>query len=357
MYPILSFFPYTIVSTQFDTKPIMKKSLVIIVAMIVASVSANAQILDLIGKGLNAINKQQNSTQQDNNGSQDEMPTAEELMAQMPAMPNAQQIADYEMMVISGNANPFKLMLNPAAAFQTQLNMAIAGANGVAFTSSSDRLSSWADNMQRDRLAEVGVTPEQLEQMSEEEQEAVYQRIRDNTLRKMGINASLEQLENMSEEEMKAVLSNSNINPSAAYNSLVKNAFNYETATAKRYLALMEQYNSIDSIIYGMYNKTLEECENLWNSKYAAKGKAGLSDYLKEAATRQIATVQQAQNLRKTQQLAIASQIETAYKALRAEQPQADDVITVMSSKMTIMCASTYLSEGMKLFETYKPEL
>lgn len=331
----------------------MKKTLLIVVLVAVA-VAANAQLDNLMGRVRRSVEKkveqkieqkveqktdevldnalglkrkpsQQSQTTEPRAakgeaGSQVETdenhaPTPEEVMEMVPALPTYQKLAEYACEQNKANPNTFKLLSNPTTAFMTQ--MAVAAASGyVVMMGAGQPGSIYAFDEQL--LAEVGITEEQYEAMSEEEQQQLAKKyaleLQDRYIR------TAEKL-----------------------------------ASDAGYTKLLDRYNEIESEISALYEKAESDCAALWEQRYGNKEKPSESDmcnYFKEAVPIQYKAVNEAMKIRKSRQLAVAKEIDEYVQAMAKRHPK--DIFSGFYNQGGV-CATAYVGDAARLMSVSDP--
>lgn len=361
----------------------MKRIVLLAFALVLALPQSNAQLNKLAQKaakglinnaisqaadkaGLNQGQNQQSQSQNQTGAkdrnfgssqSSDEKPlTPEEIMASMPALPTAAQIAEYEVLK-HNNASAFKIMLNPTATFQTQLALALAAGGSSMYTELASDANLAAYGPIGDMLAAYDLTMEQYSAMSEEEQEALANRFANDQLRAAGINYTTDQLENLSEAEQEVVARQMQ---AYQYNYMMAKAEEssklFETPEGKRWNEIHDLYEAVSSEIDSLYDVVSEQCRALWEAKYAARGTNGYEAYMKEAAAMHLNMVKTAMNMRQTKQMPIAKQLNEVGRSFAKKFPAGASSAIVVRTNYEVACAVAYLNEGMKVIDTYKPD-
>ena len=300
----------------------MKKILTLTMVLVFA-LGAQAQIGGLVGgavkRGIQKSvekkmdealgNNQQQSREtaqpQDNNTAAqvedegDHIPTPEEVMAMVPKIPTYQNIADYLCEQSRESPRMLKLMANPTTTFLTQ--MTIAAANGyVTMVASNGTVYSLDEQMR----SELGITEEQYEAMSEEEQQALARRYAEE--RNQRYARTVEVL-----------------------------------AEDKQYNELLDQYNAIEDQIRKLQDDAEAECRQAWNDKHAASG--DLCAYYRDAVPIYHRAVLGGMDIRKKQQLAVAKKIDERVQTLAKQRPH--DVFAGFYN-MGGLCATAYVSDA-----------
>lgn len=311
----------------------MKKALTLIVALAIV-LGANAQIGGLIGgavkKGIqksvekkveqtveqkadellgddNSSNRQSdsrdaNTTQSQNSNvedSGDHVPTPEEVMAMVPKIPSFQNIADYLCEQSRENPRTLKLLANPTTSFLTQ--MAIAVANGyVTMVASNGSIYTLDEQL----LADLGITEEQYDAMSESEQQALAQKYA----------AELEQRYARTIEVL---------------------------AADDQYNKLTDEYSAIDDQIRKIQSNAEEECLKIWKDKYAATGDQ--CAYYRDAVPIYYKAIMQGMELRKSSQLAVAKKVDSRVQTLAKQRP---NEVFAGFFNMAGLCATSYVTDA-----------
>ncbi len=252
-------------------------------------------------------NRQQNATPQqqqestpvqvENDG--DHIPTPEEVMDMVPKIPTFQQLADYLCEQSRDNPRMLKLMANPTTTFLTQ--MAIAAANGyVTMVASSGNIYTLDEQLR----TELGITEEQYDAMSEDEQQALARRYA----------AELEQRYARTVEVL---------------------------ASDAQYTKLMDEYNEIDDQIRKLQDDAEAECRKVWNDKHAASG--DLCDYYRDAVPIYYKAILEGMEIRKKQQLAVAKRIDERVQTLAKQRPHE---VFAGFYNMGGLCATAYVGDA-----------
>lgn len=300
----------------------MKKLLTIIVALAIAF-GANAQIGSLVGnavkkgiqksvekkvdEALGGKNKNQetatSSVQDESTAptaeSDDHVPTPEEVMAMVPKIPTFQQLADYLCEQSSDNPRTLKLLANPTTSFLTQMTVALASGY-VTMVAGNGHIYALDSQLRH----ELGITDEQYEAMSPDEQEALARQYA----------AELEERYMRTAEML---------------------------AADEKYTQLLDQYNAIEDQIRTIQNEAEAECRKTWTERHAANN--NLCAYYRDAVPVYYKAVLQGMDIRKRQQLAVARLIDERVQTLAKAHPA--EVFAGFYNQAGL-CATAYVSDA-----------
>ncbi|MCR5423719.1 MAG: hypothetical protein K6E93_03035 [Bacteroidales bacterium] len=364
----------------------MKKIVLTLLTIALVSVNANAQLGNLAGKALKkaaertvektvektvdktvdkaseeasnritnslfGTSKTQNQTRSQSYGNQDagSQPaeveqTPQGIMSAMPALPSQQDVVNY--LGYQRNGQSFKLIASPVTRFQAQIASLTMQASALVANDVAKMETGYTEAV----LAKYGYTIESYERLSDAEKEAFATRYANDMLREAGVNYTVDQLENLSDAEREAV------SQQVAASMLAKTASSasatYNTPAGRKYTDLLGQFNEVSSSIEKIFDDANAQCEQLWNSQFAAKGASALPSYWAMAVNLQYNALQKAMDLRKLKQLPIAQQVDEAAKALDKEQGS-----TVSSQCYAALCAMAYLTDAYKIIGIYQPNL
>ena len=311
----------------------MKKIVFLLSLLLAASVS-QAQVGSLIGKKikekaeqtLNSAlggDKQADQTQKadtKNNTAttkaddSDEL-TPEKVMAMVPTMPNPQQLSDYLCESHRANPRTLKMLANPTTSYLTQL--AVAGAGGYASMASQNGYGGYY-NFDEQLLKEFGITQEQYDAMSEEEQQDI----------------ALKFAGEMQDRYYKTI---------------------ERLGQDEGYQKLIEKYNAVEDRISKMYSDADSVALAMWQSKYGSKDKPtedDLCNYYRQAMPSFYQTVVQAMRIRKTEQLGIAKQVDAYVQTLAKRYP--NEVYAGLYSQSSI-CAASYVADAARVTSLSDP--
>lgn len=267
-------------------------------------------------KLLNNNQQQESSTPQQQTDSQstqvesdeDHIPTPEEVMAMVPKIPTFQQLSEFLCEQSRENPRTLKLLANPTTTFLTQ--MAIASANGyVTMFAGNNTIYSMDEQLRKD----LGITDEQYDAMSEEEQQTLARKYA----------AELEERYARTVEVL---------------------------ANDEKYTKLMEQYTAIEDEIGKLHSDADEACAKIWKDKYAASG--DICSYYRDAVPVYYKAVMQGLEIRKTRQLAVAKQIDARVQTLAKQQPK--NVYAGFYNQGGL-CATAYVTDAALLTSVNDP--
>lgn len=306
----------------------MKKITILLSFLTVVSFS-QAQIGSVIGKKLkekaeqtvnNALNKGQKQDQKDNNAKseseqtsfnadEDDVITPEKIIAMVPTMPNPQQLSEYLCETHRANQRTLKILANPTTSYLTQLS--VAGVSGYASIASSNGYGQYY-NFDEQLLKEFGITSEQYEAMSEEQQQEL----------------ALKYASEMQDRYYKTI---------------------ERLGQDDGYKKLIEQYNDLEDQITKMFNNADSTCNDYWQKKYGSKDNPTEDDmcaYYRQVVPDYFQRVVKAMNIRKTQQLAVAKKIDEYVKTLAKRYP--NEVYAGLYSQ-SVICATSYVADAARI--------
>lgn len=246
------------------------------------------------------------------NASED-IPTFSDILAQMPDIPTAAQLADYKN--AEANEMTLKLITSPITMFRTTVASLSVQALAIGYADmDSVRMAGFATQM-------TGLTAEEikaLENMTDEQQEAYmmayYQSGRADMARQKSVESAAKYAEMIADK----------VEQFDAVNDKIDNIY-------KNAQKLMKP-------IYEKYAKQLE----------GAEGKAYnrlMAEYYGKIVEMQRAAVIEAMKIRKMEQMPIAEKIEKVNEGIRKSDPTA-----VVPNYMQLF-ATAYFAEVEKLFE------
>lgn len=240
---------------------------------------------------------------------EDRIPTPEEVMAMVPQIPAAQQLAEYACEQHRANPRTLKMLTNPTTTFLTQ--MVVASASGYVVMMSGSKAGSLY-TFDEQLFKEFGITQEMYDAMSEEEQQELATKyaaeLQDRYLR------TAEKL-----------------------------------AGDENYNKLMDKYTALEEEIEKKYNEIDSICSEMWKKTYGAKGNASEADmcaYFKEAVPLQYKAVVDAMKTRKVRQLPIAKEIDAYVQKLASKYPE--EVYAGFYNQGGL-CATSYVGDAMRL--------
>lgn len=322
----------------------MKKVAILFAVAMMTTMGANAQLGNLLNKAaqkagekageavMNRLgmgnNKQQGAEVSGKGGvgnyvdvsseasglNKEELPTIQELMAQMPAMPTTAQLVDYKN--AEANDMTLKMMTSPVTMFRTQVGTLAMQALAVGYADmDSVRIAGLATQM-------TGLTAEEIKAM-----------------------------ENMSDEEQQAFMM-------AYYQSGRADLARQRAAeNAERYAQMIasqvERFDAVNDKVEAIYKNAQQQMKPIYE-KYSkqlenAEGKVYnrlMAEYYSKIVDMQRNAVEQAMKVRKNEQLPIAEQIEKVNEGIRKSDPSA------VVPNYVQMFATAYFAEIEKLFET-----
>lgn len=308
------------------------KKIVILLAMLTVASFSQAQIGSVIGKKLkekasqtlnNALGGNQNQTQSKSDetsttpktSDKDEEMTPQKVMEMVPTMPQPNQLAEY--LCESHRANPrmLKMVANPTTTYLTQLAAAgvgsyatMAGQNGYG------RYFAFDDQL----LKEFGVTQEQYDAMSEEQQQEL----------------AMKYAAEMEDRYYKTV---------------------ERLGKDEKYQKMIEQYNGIEDRITKIYNDADSVCRDAWQKKYGSKENPTEDDmcsYYRQNIQTYYNAVLNGMRIRKTEQMALAKQIDTYVQSLAKIYP--NEVYSGLYSQQSV-CAMSYVADASRVTSMSDP--
>lgn len=229
----------------------------------------------------------------------DHIPTPEEVMDMVPKIPTFQQLSEYLCEQSRDNPRTLKILANPTTTFLTQMTLALA--NGYVATMASNGSIYTLD---KQLMEDLGITQEQYDAMSEEEQQALARQYA----------AELEERYLRTAE----VLANDD-----------------------QYVKLLDGYNAMGDKVDGLHKDADEACAKIWSEKYAATN--DICGYYREAVPIYYKAVLQGMEIRKKQQLVIAKQIDERVQTLAKQRPRE---VFAGFYNMGGLCATTYVSDA-----------
>lgn len=321
----------------------MKKILLLSALMMALTISANAQLGDLLNKAAKKAGEKatkaattavksrlglgQGTSEVSGKGGvgnytdvpstsdeADQMPSIQELLSQMPEIPANAQLTDYKN--AEANEMTLKMMTSPVTMFRTQVFTLSAQAMAVAYAGlDSNAVTNMATRY-------TGLTP-----------------------------AEIQAMENMSDEEQEAFMM-------AYYQSgRADEARQQAQARAEQYAeriaSQVEQFEAVNDKVENLYKEARKQMKPIYE-KYSkqldnAEGKAYqrlMAEYYSKIVGIQRVAVEQAMQMRKSEQMPIAEQIEKINEGIRLTDPGA-----VLPNYMQIF-ATAYFAEIEHLFET-----
>lgn len=229
----------------------------------------------------------------------DHIPTPEEVMAMVPKIPTFQQLADYLCEQSSDNPRTLKILTNPTTSFLTQMTVALASGY-VTMVAGNGHIYALDEQLRK----ELGITDEEFEAMSEEEQSALARKYA----------AELEERYLRTAEVL---------------------------ASDEKYTKLLDEYNSIEDQIRNIQNEAGEECSRIWTEKHSADN--NVCAYYRDAVPIHYKAVLRGMDIRKKQQLVIAKQMDQRVQSLAKTRPS--EVFAGFYNQAGL-CATTYVSDA-----------
>lgn len=319
------------------------KKIVIMIAVISLAFGANAQIGSLINAAANSakrslekrIDKEVDSLTNkaadgaknailgklgiskpaatSNNSSTTKTMTPRDYMAQLPEFPTDAQIADYACLMSKDNPSTIKMMTNPVAVYLAKVAMMTTDAAGSVNTMTEERAAQLEANYRNQIEEFYGVSAEELEKMSDEELQAL-------TYKKMYGEGKLESTAKKAEV----------IDPVAP---------------------LLDKYTALTEQVEEIFAKADRACQDIWDTKYRKESQ--LCNYYKDAAKVYSEAVRQAMELRRTEQLKLAEQMDKEIADYVAKNPtsNADQV------NYTHLTMIAYFSDANRVASIYQPSI
>ena len=253
--------------------------------------------------------------QQEQAKDEDHIPTPEEVMAMVPQIPAPQQLAEYACEQNRANPRTLKMLTNPTTTFLTQ--MVVATASGYVVMMGGSKEGSLY-NFDEQLLQEFGISQEQYDAMSEDEQRELATKfaaeLQDRYLRTA---------EKLAADEV--------------------------------YKSLMDKYMSIEEQIQKKYDDADSVCREMWQKTYGVKAnptEADMCEYFKAAVPMQYNAVLDAMKTRKSRQLLVAKQIDERVQKLAKMYPT--EVYAGFYNQGGI-CATAYVSDAARLTSISDP--
>lgn len=222
-----------------------------------------------------------------------------DIIKKVPALPNQQKLIDYSCMQLRSNVSDFKQLTHAVQRFRTRVSILMLEVTSSTTEGMDD------EELSEEQLAHMGLTPEDIQKSQTMSQEEAQSYLAEKVLA------------HTQENTNKLVNDNS---------------------------GLYEQYLAINDAIEALYDKVEKDAEEIWLTKYALKAKgrvteAILSSYLKEVLPDYIAVVKQALELRRSQQLPLAQQLDKK------------GVDTGYFYTFAQLCVMEYMNEALKISE------
>lgn len=243
------------------------------------------------------------------------LPTPEDVMASVPALPSYQNIAEYLCEQNRENPRPLKLMTNPTTAFLT--NMAIAAASGYVVMMSKPGSGSLY-YYDKELLEELGINPEEFDKMSDKEKEELSRKYATEIQERYIRTAE--------------VLANDD-----------------------GYTERQNKYDAIEKEIEALYDKAESQCKEIWEKTSGSKASASekeVCSYYNEAVPIYYKAVTEAMKIRKSRQLSIAKEIDEYVQKL-AEQHRGE--VYAGFYNQGGLCATSYVGDAARLMSIPDP--
>ncbi|MBP5189671.1 MAG: hypothetical protein J6031_02005 [Bacteroidales bacterium] len=301
------------------------KKIVILLSLLTVVSFTQAQIGGVIGKKLKekaeqTLNNALGSKGQEKTDNQSNKPsteiddgadelTPEKIISMVPVMPNPQQLAEYLCETHRANQRTLKILANPTTTYLSQLS--VAGVSGYASLMGSNGYGQYY-NFDEQLLKEFGITSEQYEAMSEEQQQEI----------------ALKYAAEMQDRYYKTI---------------------ERLGKDDGYMKMMEEYNAVEDQIAKIYSDADSTCNDYWQKKYGSKENPNEDDmcsYYRQVVPTYFQQVVKAMNLRKNQQLAIAKKIDTYVQTLAKRYP--NEVYAGLYSQSYI-CATAYVTDASRI--------
>ena len=131
---------------------------------------------DILGKEDKTSKNQDDSKTETVSGSKDnDKITPEKIMSNVPKMPTQQQVAEYLCESQRANPRTVKMLTNPTTAFLAKNTVVSLGGYSATLANGDTRYFELNEQI----LSEIGITQEQFDAMSEEEQQEISRKYAD----------------------------------------------------------------------------------------------------------------------------------------------------------------------------------
>lgn len=280
--------------------------------------SVEEKVDNLFGIRKQQPNQPQNQSKEQTSeqvNEEDHIPTPEEIMGMVPALPSFQNLADYACEQHRANPRTLKMMANPTTAFLVKMTAAMASGYVVMMGAGQ---SGSVYNYDEQLLKELGITQEQFDAMSEEEQQQIATKYA----------AELQD----------------------RYLTTVE-----KLAADEGYQKLQKQYAEIEEEIQKVYDEADTACALMWKKKYGAKDNPTENDlcgYFGESVPVQYKAVVQAMKMRKARQLPVAKEMDEYVQKLAKKNPK--EVFAGFFNQGG-MCATAYVGDAARLTSLSDP--
>lgn len=252
-----------------------------------------------------ATEKNEPKTSSDKN----RIPTPEEVMGMVPQLPSPQQLADYSCEKNRANPRTLKMVANPTTAFLAK--MVAASASGYVVTMNGSNPGG-IYTFDEQLLKEFGITQEQYDAMSEEEQQQL----------------SIKYASELQDRYLRTA---------------------ERLASDEGYNRLMEEYSKIEDEINTIYSQADEQCRTMWEKTYGNNAHPNENDvcsYFNQTIPIQYKAVIEVMKIRKTRQLNVAKKMDDYVQDLAKRHP--NEIYPGFYNQGGI-CATSYVSDAARL--------
>ena len=301
------------------------KKIVLLLALLSLASFSQAQIGSAIGKKLKekasqTINNALGNNQNQNQNQKDETPitspsdndeeiTPQKVIEMVPTMPQPNQLAEYLCESHRANPRTLKMLANPTTTYLAQLAAAGAGSYAtLAAQNGYGRYFAFDEQL----LKEFGITQEQYDAMSEEQQQEL----------------ALKYAAEMEDRYYKTI---------------------ERLASDEKYQKMIEQYNNIEDQINKIYNDADSVCRDSWQNKFGSKPNPTEDDmcnYYRQNIQTYYNAILKGIRIRKTEQMAVAKQIDTYVQSLAKLYP--NEIYSGLYSQQSV-CATSYVSDASRV--------
>ncbi len=264
---------------------------------------------DILGKEDKTSKNQDDSKTETVSGSKDnDKITPEKIMSNVPKMPTQQQVAEYLCESQRANPRTVKMLTNPTTAFLAKNTVVSLGGYSATLANGDTRYFELNEQI----LSEIGITQEQFDAMSEEEQQEISRKYADELEKRY-----YKTMERLGRDE--------------------------------EYNRLFEEYNKFEDEIVKIYNRSDSLCRDIWKTKFSNKSNPSEEDvcaFYRAAMPIHYKAVLDAMELRKNKQLAVAIEIDNYVEQLAEKHPE--EVYAGLYNQ-ALLCASAYSSEAFRV--------
>ncbi len=301
------------------------KKIVLLLALLSLASFSQAQIGSAIGKKLKekasqTINNALGNNQNQNQNQKDETPitspsdndeeiTPQKVIEMVPTMPQPNQLAEYLCESHRANPRTLKMLANPTTTYLAQL--AAAGAGSYATLASQNGYGRYFA-FDEQLLKEFGITQEQYDAMSEEQQQEL----------------ALKYAAEMEDRYYKTI---------------------ERLASDEKYQKMIEQYNNIEDQINKIYNDADSVCRDSWQNKFGSKPNPTEDDmcnYYRQNIQTYYNAILKGMRIRKTEQMTVAKQIDTYVQSLAKLYP--NEIYSGLYSQQSV-CATSYVADASRV--------